>query len=805
MSDTATGTRPPTPFKELDFFVEEDAWMFAGREREARQLVSRIVNARAIVVHARSGLGKTSLLRAGVIPLLRQQNFRPVYVRTLDSLLGDLAEAVVQDCQLPPPPAEGDPEARARQVIEAAAAGGPLVLVLDQFEEFFTRFERQPRERQAFVQFITGIVRDAQRDVRVVFSLREDYLYALDEFQRKLPDLFTQAFRLLPLTPLGAREAIIRPLVNEKVPYDEALITQLVDELTGFDFDSARLQVTCSEVYRHALAGAHGRVALKAGDLNSLKESAGTGLRGIYKRYLREAVANIPPVLHLETKLLLDKLITAKRTKFATGREALHAEFADAPRVDLVLAALTGQKLVRSETRGGKEWFELRHECLVEEILEWFKEDTTFDSFRFVRGLIEEHSRGGRFRTRPERLLTADQLTALVPLREHLRLAPEQLEYVLQSAVYTQSPDLRTWARIDMESATRLLQTLSATTLTPMRIGALLGLGQLGKIDPELSALCLGLAFDNSVPPGVSEAARKTAAFIATDDDLAKLRGQAVSEDVKPHLRELLADLYVAGRLGNSFSVWQRWLARQNVLHRRCRQFGDQRMAFISRGLMGGLCGGAIFGVAAIIFFYWVRKTVPPDQRVFLILVSFFFLVVGGAFAGWRNGAAAFKSCAMGEKRWWKASLPSMNGATTSAGIHVGVAILLTCFSVYVVPWVMFRALLTGLTFAVEPIVRRRPTPRQRIALASLICLPPAGLTAWLTLVSFPFGSDEQTAVWLLPGLFCLLGIDLCSFSLAIPDKGIKGAAPVNRPAGGDLSKKLPPPLCPSTPPPLPH
>ena len=112
MSDTATGTRPPTPFKELDFFVEEDAWMFAGREREARQLVSRIVNARAIVVHARSGLGKTSLLRAGVIPLLRQQNFRPVYVRTLDSLLGDLAEAVVQDCQLPPPPAEGDPEDR---------------------------------------------------------------------------------------------------------------------------------------------------------------------------------------------------------------------------------------------------------------------------------------------------------------------------------------------------------------------------------------------------------------------------------------------------------------------------------------------------------------------------------------------------------------------------------------------------------------------------------------------------------------------------------------------------------------------
>ena len=226
MSDPAASTRPPTPFKELDFFTEKDAWMFAGRERETRQLVARIVSARAVVVHARSGLGKTSLLRAGVMPVLRQQNFRPVYVRTLDSLLGDLAEAVARHCQLPLP-AEGEPEARARAVIEAAAAGGPLVLVLDQFEEFFTRFERQPRERQAFVGFIAGLVRDAQRDVRVVFSLREDYLYALDEFQRKLPDLFTQAFR----NPVTSALEVLLNLGGGVATIQQYLRVGLVDEM----------------------------------------------------------------------------------------------------------------------------------------------------------------------------------------------------------------------------------------------------------------------------------------------------------------------------------------------------------------------------------------------------------------------------------------------------------------------------------------------------------------------------------------------------------------------------------------------
>jgi hypothetical protein len=788
MSATAIGTRPPTPFKELDFFVEADALLFAGREREARQLVARIINSRAIVVHARSGLGKTSLLRAGVIPLLRQQDFRPVYVRTLDSLLGDLAEAVVQECQLPPSPSDGDQETRTRHVIEAAAAGGPLVLVLDQFEEFFTRFERQPRDRQAFVQFITDIVRDERRDVRVVFSLREDYLYALDEFQRKLPDLFAQAFRLLPLTPLGAREAIIRPLVNEKVLYDEALITQLVDELTGFDFDSARLQVTCSEVYRHALASASGGVELRAGDLNSLKESTGTGLPGIYKRYLREAVARIDPALHLEARLLLDKLISAKRTKFAIGRDALHAEFTAAPWVDLVLTSLIELKLVRSESRGGKKWFELRHECLIEEILEWFKEDATFDSFRFVRGLIEEHSPGGLFRTRPERLLTADQLTALLPLHERLRLAPEQFEYVFHSALYLQSPELRTWARADLETAARLLRTLSTSSSIHMRIGALLGIGQLGIQDPDLRASCLALAFDDSVSEGVRAAARKSAAIIATNEDLAELRARAMPEAAKPHLREFLVEVYVGGRMGKPFSAWQRWWTRQDVIRESVRRFSDQKANFVSRGIMGGLAGSGVFVGPAVVAMLTIANLALTKTEDFYTL----FMIVGclgsaGAVIGWRNGAVALKTYAIGETRWWKASLPSVFGPTRVMFVVTAV-LLIVCFGGFAVSWLLLRYLIAVLVAVVEPMVRRWSTPRKRIIVASFICLPPAfllGSCSHLVVSS----STVQLVLWVIACLFFLLNIELCSFILAIPEKCIERITPEVRPSGGTFLK----------------
>src|SRR5262245_56655210 len=76
----ASGPQPSNdagPFKFLDFYVEQDQSSFAGRERDVREVVARICTNRAFVLYARSGLGKTSLLLAGVFPTLRQRKFLP--------------------------------------------------------------------------------------------------------------------------------------------------------------------------------------------------------------------------------------------------------------------------------------------------------------------------------------------------------------------------------------------------------------------------------------------------------------------------------------------------------------------------------------------------------------------------------------------------------------------------------------------------------------------------------------------------------------------------------------------------------
>ena len=64
------------PYKFLDYFDERDAPSFAGRDQDIAEMVSRVTANRTLVLFARSGLGKTSLLKAGVFPRLRERGFR---------------------------------------------------------------------------------------------------------------------------------------------------------------------------------------------------------------------------------------------------------------------------------------------------------------------------------------------------------------------------------------------------------------------------------------------------------------------------------------------------------------------------------------------------------------------------------------------------------------------------------------------------------------------------------------------------------------------------------------------------------
>ena len=282
--------------------IEESAHdYFCGREHEAEKLLDKVLDAPVTVLYGRSGLGKTSLLRAGLFPLLREARtfYRSMFAsssllgrsRSLASCTnasGNRIRAEVPDA-MPPSEQESVWEYLHRADLELwSARNYPLtpVIVLDQFEELFTLGERFPDRVDEFrndlgdlaenripAELAARIKNDEatagrfnlrSRNYKLVISLREDFLPHLDEWHRLIPALGRSRMRLLRLQEAEALEAVHKPAADLMT---EELARRVVGIIAGADLqpDRERGSVGCRTCCRPASSGRSGTCAAQLG------------------------------------------------------------------------------------------------------------------------------------------------------------------------------------------------------------------------------------------------------------------------------------------------------------------------------------------------------------------------------------------------------------------------------------------------------------------------------------------------------------------------------------------------------------
>lgn len=231
------------PWPGLAPYDEAARDFFHGRTREAEALERLLRLAPQVVLYGRSGLGKSSLLQAGLFPRLRAADMLPVYVR-IDFAHGDAADAIEQIARRleqeiaahgleAPARAAGESLWRwlHRKDFEIWSADNRLlspVLVLDQFEELFSRSGGAPERIAAVFDAIADLAENritqevaadrrhgetfdtlSQR-YRMLLSFREDYLPELRTWERKLPSLLRHDLRLEPMALDQAEQAVER-------------------------------------------------------------------------------------------------------------------------------------------------------------------------------------------------------------------------------------------------------------------------------------------------------------------------------------------------------------------------------------------------------------------------------------------------------------------------------------------------------------------------------------------------------------------------------------------------------------------
>lgn len=417
MTQTVPGNRraaaaADSPYVGLTHYTEEHAPLFFGREAERKRIIGNLRASRLTLLYAESGVGKSSLLRAGVAARVREAaegrlsgrssgRYVPVVFSSwgkapVEGLVAAIGEAVR------PFAADGAPalpNAGLEQAVAAATAavGGTLLVILDQFEEYFLYRSREARG-STFADELARCVNRSDLRANFLLAIREDAYAGLGElFKGRIANVYGNYLHLEYLDRDAAREAIVKPLAffnalhegEQPVEIDPELVEAVLDQVT-------RGRIVIGEGGRGAIdPGEGGEVAIEtpylqlvmrrlwdeeraAGSRRLRRETLDSigGAATIISTHLDQAMSGLSPEQQNLAAAVFRYLVTPSGSKIALSLPDL-AQLAEVP-VDGLAQVV--ERLAAGDVRilrpvasadHGASQYEIFHDALSRPILDW--------------------------------------------------------------------------------------------------------------------------------------------------------------------------------------------------------------------------------------------------------------------------------------------------------------------------------------------------------------------------------------------------------------------------------------------------
>ncbi|MGN6586665.1 MAG: nSTAND1 domain-containing NTPase [Solirubrobacterales bacterium] len=400
-----SATAVEEPYVGLTHFTEDYFDRFFGREKESGLVIGNLRAARLTLLYAESGVGKSSVLRAGAVARLREfaahdvggrgsPRVVPVVFSSWSERPGAgrvpaIREAITSylaEGEVPELPAD-DLEA----ALEAAgqALDATVLVILDQFEEYFLYPDEEPEDKRVAAQIARCVNR---RDLRANFliSIREDaYAELGDLFRGKVKNVYGNFLHLDFLDRAGAREAIEKPLerVNELQPGAEpfgvepALVEAVLDQVSR-DEEGERIETTYLQLVMRRLWGEENAAGSRVLRLQTLERLGGAqAIIGSHLDRAMDADADGAGGLGDEQRhtaaTIFRFLVTSGGTKIAlTAEDLADLSGLSLAEIDPVLQHLSSPRLhilrpVVFDGDGSAPRFEIFHDALAGPIVKW--------------------------------------------------------------------------------------------------------------------------------------------------------------------------------------------------------------------------------------------------------------------------------------------------------------------------------------------------------------------------------------------------------------------------------------------------
>jgi WD40 repeat protein len=408
--------RPESPYRGLLPYEEDDAPFFFGRDTEREIIAANLLAARLTVVYGATGVGKSSVLRAGVARDLRalsrqqlQTSGSPEFIVTVfhdwhGNTIAGLAASVqnaIADLGLEVEP-QRDSVGLADTLFEwTQQLRCGLLILLDQFEEHFLYRSDEQRARP-FAAELARAVKRADLPVNFLLAVREDALSWLDQFKGKIPGLFDNYLRIRHLSLDAARVAIRQPLVEysrragDGRPFtvEPALVDAVLEELrpgqvmfetttqggigmrSGPEGEEVRVETAFLQLVMTRLWDVEMEAGSRTLRVESLERLGGA--QRIVRNHLDEAMGGLSAQDQEVAARIFRYLVTPSGTKIAHTERDL-AIYVGLPRerVAVVLERLAqgGVRVLRAVEppleRPDQIRYEIFHDVLVPAILDW--------------------------------------------------------------------------------------------------------------------------------------------------------------------------------------------------------------------------------------------------------------------------------------------------------------------------------------------------------------------------------------------------------------------------------------------------
>ncbi len=390
-----------SPYAGLSSFQESDAARFFGRSREIAAAVNRVRDRPVLGVVGPSGVGKSSFVRAGLLPALKSSGeqwegyvirpgrsplaaiasmMTPMVGSTSQTVVDDLKEQAALAARLAREPGHMGQVLRSR----AKRSGTKILLFVDQFEELYTLVP-DVAERAAFTACLAGAADDSSAPVRVVLSLRSDFLDRLGEDPQLMGEVMQGLFFLTPPNRDGLRDALVQPAEMAGYQFENpVMVEEMLSHLETTPGALPLLQFAATKLWENKDSG---RKLLTQAAYNGMG-----GIAGALASHADSVLAELSPQSQHLARALFLRLITPERTRAIVSLAELQEMSPQPGDVQRLVDHLTTARLLVSQTAADGSaqgsTVEIVHESLIHSwptLRRWL--DETQEDAQFIEQL----------------------------------------------------------------------------------------------------------------------------------------------------------------------------------------------------------------------------------------------------------------------------------------------------------------------------------------------------------------------------------------------------------------------------------